>query len=389
MITNEKIHSINIFILCTYLLILPIDAALGNILGDISLINYIAFIYVIMRVLYICLCERKINIKGIKRNKFIYIYLVYSLLSTLWRGSSDINTWYIISLITASTVSVLAITDKYTETDAKKIKNSMFYSVLSIIIAYIFLADYSSENGRLVFNSSKTMDPNYFAICLSIIVAILFNNIIRNKKKIISLIFISVVFFVIILTGSRSGLITNIVTIIISFVFTKTKRTKKIAIVAFLILISFILVVNMDKILPENIFQRFSIEYTKNDGGAGRINIWKAGIETFKNASILREFFGTGFGTFQYVVTKYHKVAHNVYIQILVEQGIIGIFIFLSAIIKALLYAIKEKKYIELAAISGLLIGSLAIDINITRTFWICLLLIYVDFNLEQVKNIK
>ena len=147
---------------------------------------------------------------------------------------------------------------------------------------------------------------------------------------------------------------------------------------------SVIIVVNINKLLPEKILKRFSVEYTQNDGGAGRIYIWRAGLEKFKNNNIAREFFGTGFGTYRYVVTEYSKVAHNVYIQILVEQGIVGAFIFLCFIIKTVLDAIKQKKYVELAAISGLLIGAIAIDINITRTFWIALFLIYVDFNLEK-----
>lgn len=384
MIAKEKFHLLNIYILCVYLLMLPIDAALGNILGSISLINYVALMYTIMRIIYIFICDRKIYIKGIKNNKFIYFHLIYCIVSTLWKQTQEINMWYIMSLLTAVLVFILAITDKYSDKDAKRIKNSLFYSVLAIIGAYLFLADYYSENGRLVFNSSKAMDPNYFAICLSIIVAVLFNNIIKNKNTIISLVFIIIVFFIIILTGSRSGLIANIATILMSFVFTKIKPMKKIVIILLVIMTSVIIVVNINKLLPEKILKRFSVEYTQNDGGAGRIYIWRAGLEKFKNNNIAREFFGTGFGTYRYVVTEYSKVAHNVYIQILVEQGIVGAFIFLCFIIKTVLDAIKQKKYVELAAISGLLIGAIAIDINITRTFWIALFLIYVDFNLEK-----
>lgn len=80
--------------------------------------------------------------------------------------------------------------------------------------------------------------------------------------------------------------------------------------------------------LPEKVQNR--IKMTTNEYGQldesnlGRLEIWKQSLELFNKNPV----FGIGFGVFQYLGFNL-KDTHNIYLKILAEQGIVGLFILL------------------------------------------------------------
>jgi O-antigen ligase len=88
--------------------------------------------------------------------------------------------------------------------------------------------------------------------------------------------------------------------------------------------------------LPGEFFTRFG-EAGKT-GGAGRLDIWYVAVEALKHYGI----FGAGIGNFSTVYTKYvgyaprfvgfDRASHNLFLELSVEAGIVGILLLAQAI---------------------------------------------------------
>lgn len=383
---KNKIHRMSIAVLALFLLLLPIDAALGNLIGKISLINYIGFIYIFLRIFQIVLIDKKFSIVSFKKNIFLLIYIIYFVVSMLFRQNDQFNLFFYESFLLSAFIAILAIADTYEKKDFILFEKSIAFSFCSVLFAYLFMA--TTENGRLVFNSTRTMDPNFFASGMCLMVGVLFNNILTKNKKILWIIMLVFALFIIMLTGSRSGLVANLVVIFFIFLFnSNVSRGKKISFIIMMLFVILFLSTNITKYIPQDILARFSLNYMINDSGAGRFIIWKRAIEFFYNNNILRMFIGTGPGTFQYLVMNGGHAAHNIYIQTLVEGGFLNFVIFMLFVIKTCINNLKNKNYLMFSVFIGCCISGLGIDINITRFFWICVFLCMSNYNISHISK--
>jgi O-antigen ligase len=92
--------------------------------------------------------------------------------------------------------------------------------------------------------------------------------------------------------------------------------------------------------LPTSVVER--INMTTNESGEldtsneKRVQVWKSSTELFNSNRLT----GIGFNTFPYLGLPLGDV-HNLYLKILVEQGIVGFVIFLMIILTALFYGWK------------------------------------------------
>jgi O-antigen ligase len=88
--------------------------------------------------------------------------------------------------------------------------------------------------------------------------------------------------------------------------------------------------------LPSEFFKR--VGEAGATGGAGRLDIWRVGWELLKHYGI----FGAGLGNFPVVYSRYagyaphfvgfNRASHNLYLEIAVEAGIIGILLLMQAV---------------------------------------------------------
>jgi O-antigen ligase len=127
------------------------------------------------------------------------------------------------------------------------------------------------------------------------------------------------------------------------------------------------------------------------DRASGRLDIWKVGLNAFLMNPIL------GYGLENYPIIfdeiypniltirklKYGRGSHNIFLQLGVELGLIGVFIFLVFLlyhIKNLVNIVKatSNDYLNnnislflFLSIIGLLIGGLSLDVLYRKYFWI------------------
>ena len=113
----------------------------------------------------------------------------------------------------------------------------------------------------------------------------------------------------------------------------------------------------------------------RSDGGSGRLQIWDAGFQKFKDSNVLQQLFGHGFGTFPNVVhyiaighTKPYE-AHNIFIDCLITGGIVGCALLLTAFISAIVLNYKSKNIFGVLATIALLVASMALDLQNYKAF--------------------
>jgi len=87
----------------------------------------------------------------------------------------------------------------------------------------------------------------------------------------------------------------------------------------------------------------------------GRVAIWREGTEILS----AHEYVGVGSGGFRVAATENRTVAHNVFISVIVETGLVGLFLFLTTLGLVLAAAVRQPKWQALLWSTVLLIWML------------------------------
>lgn len=209
------------------------------------------------------------------------------------------------------------------------------------ILEYIFV-----KTGRI---TSTFVNPNPFGTYLLILFLFYWGYSLREKKLFLNI--ISVVYLVaLFLTGSRGAYLSLIVAIPFLFIGLSKSGIKKSFLKSVLIfsgslaitwLVMYIAPIvqeslGLDISLLDSLLRSGSLE----NSSTGRFEFWKTAIRIFAE----RPLTGFGLGTFfqSYFIGYggnqwYSRFAHNHYLQILAELGIVGLILFLAFILSSLL----------------------------------------------------
>lgn len=205
--------------------------------------------------------------------------------------------------------------------------------------------------------------------------------------------------FAVLLTESRTGLVGLAAAVILGIVFAgRGRRLPMLAIgaVATLSLSFYVLA-----LAPESTRERVLSQERGSDGGSGRTDIWTVGWRMVEDKPII----GIGAGNFALTSVNYllqpgdirrddfildePKVAHNIYLEVLAELGVIGLALFLAILGFALtcclraarLFAARGDPTLELvsrAAFAGLgacLVAGSFISLQFSKPLWLLLAL--------------
>lgn len=148
------------------------------------------------------------------------------------------------------------------------------------------------------------------------------------------------------LTGSRSGLLSLFVLIMAMAWFGKGKFKR--LVIGSLLLVSVSLIV-AERLSPDLRVRYLSIveqNVAGSDTASGRIRGWKKDFSTVWN----RPIFGHGFGTGMEVNANFlggRKITHNLYIEILQEVGIVGFIVFALYFLEVIRSLIKAKRILS------------------------------------------
>ncbi|MDJ8926935.1 O-antigen ligase family protein [Clostridium perfringens] len=240
-------------------------------------------------------------------------------------------------------------------------------------------------------------DPNYFAvhqICSFVIVLI---SIKKTNKRLITLFILGIS---ILISGSKTGIISWFIMILIftiyKFIDIKINNKQIIKkLILFIIIIIFILInkdnlLNILRNLSENVpsIERISKLVTNfseaiTGGGSSRSDTWEIAFNIMKLSPVT----GIGAGSYITIANRFFNqplLAHNTYLQLLCEWGIPLATIFFLWVLYNCYWAIRIEKYkfylknrliikTNGYIILVFLLGSLSISLNNARLFWLSL----------------
>ena len=217
-----------------------------------------------------------------------------------------------------------------------------FVMMLYGIYTYLF-SDSVVQDFRLF---SFVEDPNSLAIKLVPLVAfsyILIKTEHRLILKVLSFLFLATMATAILFTLSRGGMLALFT--VLFLIGLKEAQNRKSLVIIFGLIVLGILIVPWDLFLPR--FRSIS-KLTSDVSIIQRLKILKGGVAMFFDHPL----FGVGVGNFLahsklYTNTLIHRVAHNTYLEVAAETGILGITLFLAILTTALKELRACWKYLE------------------------------------------
>lgn len=199
-----------------------------------------------------------------------------------------------------------------------------------------------------------------------------------NKFKYL---YILVIFSAIIMSSKRSAIIAFVAAIAVYFIFQIKKQKKatgklgQILLVVILIVIAVTVFDNLSMNYNLDIIGR--MESISDDGGSGRTRIWGRMWDYMKDQTIFEWMMGHGYRT-----TGEFGGAHNDFLEILYDYGIVGFLLFLMFIIKIIKYffqmnAVNYKHTDSFAVSLVILIVEAAVSQVIIMPYWFLLMSLY------------
>lgn len=223
------------------------------------------------------------------------------------------------------------------------------------------------EEGRTTLTIlGATEDPNQFCAYFILPALYAMKRIItpHERKKIFFIIYEVAVVYVLFRSGSRGGLL-SVAAPLIYYVLTATKGIKvKIISVVSLALAAVIFMTVVYPLLPDSVIERYSIQRVEEDRGTHRLDLWEyilSDVTQDKRLLICG-------GGMQYTAKILKKtiydnaVAHNQWVQVLADQGLIGVALFFSQIMAAFIRNVKHKKELS-ASMIGVVVLSMSLTI--------------------------
>ncbi len=214
-----------------------------------------------------------------------------------------------------------------------RVLNLLFAYVLGAYVASIqTLLVYRSSGGGLRRFAAGGVDPNDLAMTLALGLPMAWYLGIAYRQPLLRWIcrgYLPIAVVTIGLTGSRGGLLASIVALsIVPLSMTRLSPGRLMITIAMLFLSGALAVAYV----PERIVERLATTSTEVEDLSlgGRFKLWRAGLRALPQHPLL------GFGTSGYITAispqlgPASQVAHNSFISVLVEQGVVGLLLFLG-----------------------------------------------------------
>lgn len=220
-----------------------------------------------------------------------------------------------------------------------------YVGVCSAIYNFFNGNPYYSWYQRFTPSSQSNPDGFGFMVVLGIPLAWYLASVNTSTRwnyllRIINYIYIPVAFLGLSLSGTRTALIASIIATAFGLAtLTHLRLAARVTLFLFLASVIILLVPHVQDLRS---FQRFSTTYGEITQGDlnNRTNNWRQGLESFLEHPIL----GVG-GDMYRSVNKLGKLAHNSFLSVLVELGLVGFIIFVAILSIAVFSALSQSKW--------------------------------------------
>jgi len=288
--------------------------------GPENLASYITVVFIIVTVFY--LLSKKMNIFRVKSFRLFCIFIAFCLISTFHSIKPFLSFVDLLRFVGLLMVALAA----YHVFDRHDVKLLFCIFIGALILPILF------SIGQLILRSGITdsgftriygtfIHPNSFAFFLLTIMFFLFVNLIYNRFGVsffLNILLLLVCSIFLVLTFTRAAWIGLFIGIFVSAILVREYRTRIIVfLLAFTLLISPLIVKRFADIGQGKTFG------FRTDSWTWRIQTWTNSLPLFYEHPIV----GIGVGMFPEVKAVY---AHNDYVRLLVETGLVGCLIYIA-----------------------------------------------------------
>lgn len=301
-------------------------------------------------------------------------FACFAAISVLWSIAYNVSIERVISYVLLLLVLLSGCFFSYTEKEVDRIKRILVWSSRVTVIAVLLFGGLI-EN-RLYLNGIINEDPNYLcAYFLFGVIAALQRTTYDEKgiTKVKVFLELTIYLYLILSTGSRGGLLAIMAGVAVYFLNYEDFFSRKSLIkVVTLILLLFVFLLLM-YILPDELRMRFTVDSVADSGGSGRTQIWANISHVLSNSNLGRQLFGYGTGTIKEVLAQFGfppKVAHNIFLETLVELGVTGLLVYAFSIFSFIKVSFGQKDKFALCVIVGMFVLSLSTSIYTFKPYY-------------------
>ena len=259
-----------------------------------------------------------------------------------------------------------------------------YVSIVNTIIQ--FASGAAIEESSSLRFAATGFNANYLASTLALAIPMAWHLMSSQRRPVmywLNLLYLPLALFAVILTGSRGGAISAFAGLtIIPLTYARLGLLRKIGfllVLALLAGLSYLMTPDLQSVLPDSL-ERLSQTWTQISSGdlTGRRQIWAAGLEAIRERPLL----GFGGGTFEFAVQPYlgeSRTAHNAFISVLVEDGAIGLGLFLilfALVIASILRLHPPDRPLYLVLMLVLLASLLPSTWEVEKQTWFILALV-------------
>ena len=318
--------------------------------------------------------RKKIILPNHTINKFLYLLFIVMLISVFWAKNTGIAAEISIRFLFFCLLFFIVL--QYILSFSKNVEDEIisfatFLMFVGFIVALFALYQNKSASEYIIRLTLGTASPIPLAILLgqSLIISLYLSLTINDKVKRFGILFIisPVIFYTLMLTNTRSVIIGTLIAILYFGVKARSQISLnlKIGIMIFILLVIFLVITFLagnEELYGrslEGFIRILSGELGTSEGD--RVRAWNYGIMLFSS----NPFLGVGTGNFY---QEYIPYAHNIIIEIMSENGLIGLFTILAIIGIGLFYSFKAKSTTEIF-VSALFLFILFVS-QVSLTLW-------------------
>lgn len=370
-----------------YFIMMPFDCfsmfGIGSLLRIIALLPIGAIVLIKLRV-------------RVQINPLTVSFLIYclSLFVTCFYSIDQIRSFQSVLRILLNMGVILCIGGMYdyNQREIEFLEKALVIGGIATLVLTVIFSDFS-DSGRLTLNiNGDSQDQNYLNGYIFFTYTFFLSSLFKKKNIFMFIPVVCILFFTL-MTGSRGALLALIgISMVVLISIFGRKSTMKLSI--FLgfgigVLLLLLLYQPILALLPEAVGKRFSLEYIAQYGNTGRSAIWSYLLQRFSESSILRMFFGYGYGTVVLVNEYNHLVAHNLWLDHLIMGGLVGEVVFVGMQVTFFRAVWKSKDIILIGSYVGYLIMMMLLSLLSYKPFWNCMMMIMIVSRYQQNQAVQ
>ena len=351
---------------CLYFLLLPTTIAVNS--AGNSILKLATIPIGLYFLITIFLSSRKLQVNGVHLALLVY---TLSAISTLFVDASSVSIAYVTGYVLNAALYVFLTVIPYNKEELELMERIQIL-LLVILNVMTLLSNGTEDNRTTLMILGQTSDPNYFVGFFIFPLTIALKKMVSGKHVVLYLLLVAVSLYCIFLSGSRGGFVAIAVTIAGFAVLYPSNHAKRFLFLAggFVLLVGFWMI--LKPLLPVNIIERMSVDAVLETGGTGRLDLWKSMFQAITKEPD-KLLFGRGIRTLHRFLRDgvwRESVAHNQVLQIIYNQGLVGLISFLMLTGISFFRCVKRRKTVSIA-ILGMMALSISLTFNqTTRTFW-------------------